>query len=76
MNSVILRFKIVKSNEVLEVIFDTRLSFINNFRLFKSIVNLDIEDKYIFDESRNIALRKDVPLSNFNFYNFITLSIY
>ncbi len=76
MNSVILRFKVAKSKKVFEVIFDTRLSFIDNFSLFKSIENLDIKDKVIYDEGKNIALRRDVPISNFHFYNFITLSIY
>lgn len=77
MNSIILRFKLIRNNEVFEVIFDKRLSFIANFKLLKDIYDVgDIEDKFIYDESKNMALRKDVSLSNYNFYNFITLSIY
>ena len=77
MNSIILRFKIVIYNEVVEVVFDKRLSFIANFKLLRDIYDIgNIEDKFIYDESKNIALRKDVSLSNYNFYNFLTLSIY
>lgn len=77
MNKVILRFYIVSSKKVFEAIFDTRLSFLENIHLLNSIYSLNKDDNlYIVDPFRFIALRKDIPLKEFNFKNFMTLYIY
>lgn len=76
MNKIILRFIIVKKNKTFEVIFDQRLTFIENFMLLKSLYDLDIDHYYIFDVKKQIALKKDVPLREFNFKNFKTLYIF
>ena len=77
MNKIILRFFIVKNKKVLEVIFDTRLNFNENFNLLKDIYDIgEISEKYIVDINKNVALKKDVPIGEFNFQSFITLYIY
>lgn len=77
MNNVILRLQFMFNKDVIEVIFDTRLSFLDNFKLLNDIYKLNkTADLYIFDPFRLIALRKDVPLKEFNFKNFMTLYIY
>ena len=77
MNKIILRFFIVKNKKVFEVIFDTRLNFNENFRLLKDIYDIgEIGEKYIVDINKNIALKKDTPIGEFNFQSFITLYIY
>lgn len=77
MNKVILRFYIVYSKEVIETIFDLRLSFKENIKLLKDLYKLkDEEDMYIVDPYKMIALKKDIPLNLFNFKNFMTLYIY
>ena len=77
MNKIILRFFIVKNKKVLEVIFDTRLNFNENFNLLKDVYDIgEISEKYIVDINKNVALKKDVPLGEFNFQSFITLYIY
>ena len=77
MNKIILRFFIVKNKKVFEVVFDTRLNFNENFRLLKNIYDIgEIGEKYIVDINKNIALKKDVPIGEFNFQSFITLYIY
>lgn len=77
MHKIILRFYLVKDKSVFETIFDTRLSFFDNFRLLKEIYSINFnDDSYIIDPYRTIALRKDIILSEFNFKNFMTLYIY
>ena len=36
----------------------------------------EISEKYIVDINKNVALKKDVPIGEFNFQSFITLYIY
>lgn len=77
MNKVILRFCLMNNKKVIEVIFDARLSFIENFNLLKDILPISLNDgSYIIDPYRTIALRKDIALKEFNFKNFMTLYIY
>ena len=76
MNKIILRFIVVKQNKTFEVVFDQRLSFIENFTLLKDIYYVDINKSYIMDNNKKIALKRDVPLSKFNFKNFKTLYIF
>lgn len=77
MHKIILRFYLVKDKSVFETIFDTRLSFFDNFKLLKEIYSINFnDDSYIIDPYRTIALRKDIILSEFNFKNFMTLYIY
>lgn len=77
MNKIILRFYVVYKKEVFETIFDLRLSFLENMRLLKELYPLNKDkDMYIVDPYKMMALKKDVPLSLFNFKNFMTLYIY
>lgn len=77
MNKVALRFKIVKENKVIEVLFDKRLSFSENFKLLNEIYDLgDTESICIYDQNYKKALRKDVKIELFNFPNFTNLYIY
>ena len=77
MNKVILRFCTVKSGEVFEVVFDRRLSFLENFALLKTISSYFIDEhSYIIDIERHLALKKDVPLSSFDLPNFRTLYLF
>ncbi len=77
MNKVILRFYIVRSKKVFEVIFDGRLTLLENFYLLKDIYEIkDVDNKYFIDKRKNVALKKDIPIKEFNFPNFMTLYIY
>lgn len=77
MNKIILRFYVVCKKEVFETIFDLRLSFLENIKLLKEVYSLDKDkDMYIVDPYKMIALKKNIPISKFNFKNFMTLYIY
>lgn len=77
MNKIILRFIIVKKQKALEVVFDGRLTMEENFKLLSEIYEIDsIEKTYVVDINRKVALKKDIPISFFNFKNFKTLYLF
>lgn len=77
MNKIILRFIIVKKQKALEVVFDGRLTMEENFKLLSEIYEIDsIDNIYVVDINRKVALKKDVPISSFNFKNFKTLYLF
>ena len=77
MDKIILRFNVIRSGQVFEVIFDKRLSFIENFKLLKEINSFELKkDMYIYDIDKVEALKKDVPLSEFNFQSNMTLYLF
>ena len=77
MNKIILRFIIVKKQKALEVVFDGRLTMEENFKLLSEIYEMDSIDKtYVVDINRKVALKKDIPISSFNFKNFKTLYLF
>lgn len=77
MNKIILRFIIVKKQKALEVVFDGRLTMEENFKLLSEIYEIDSIDKtYVVDINRKVALKKDIPISSFNFKNFKTLYLF
>ena len=77
MNKIILRFIIVKRQKALEVIFDGRLTMEENFKLLSEIYEIgSIEKTYVVDINRKVALKKDIPISSFNFKNFKTLYLF
>ena len=77
MNKIILRLIIVKKQKALEVVFDGRLTMEENFKLLSEIYEIDSIDKtYVVDINRKVALKKDVPISSFNFKNFKTLYLF
>ena len=77
MNKIILRFIIVKKQKALEVVFDGRLTMEENFKLLSEIYEIDpINKTYVVDINRKVALKKDIPISTFNFKNFKTLYLF
>ena len=69
-----MRLNILKENKQIEVIFDERLSFIDNLILLKEIYYLtNIEDIHIWDNDNRMFLKRDVPLTDFHFPQFIRL---
>ncbi len=77
MNKIILRFIIVKKQKTLEVIFDGRLTMEENFKLLSEIYEIgSIEKTYVVDINRKVALKKNIPISSFNFKNFKTLYLF
>ena len=77
MNKIILRFIIVKKQKALEVVFDGRLTMEENFKLLSEIYEIgSIEKTYVVDINKKVALKKDIPISSFNFKNIKTLYLF
>ena len=77
MNKIILRIIIVKKQKALEVVFDGRLTMEENFKLLSEIYEIgSIEKTYVVDINKKVALKKDIPISSFNFKNFKTLYLF
>lgn len=77
MNKIIPRFIIVKKQKTLEVIFNGRLTMEENFKLLSEIYEIgSIEKTYVVDINRKVALKKNIPISSFNFKNFKTLYLF
>jgi len=68
MNKIYLNFLDVKCEKQLAVIFDLRLSFIDNFNLLNEINSYKIDTRNIgiYDEQKNIWLKTDIPIKSFN----------
>lgn len=75
MNKLVFRFYVIKENRFFEVSFDSRISFIENFKLIQEIYPFSIADKHIYDIEKGTFLNLNVPLSLFNFSAFTRLYI-
>lgn len=76
MNKVLLRLKSIKSNNVYEVYFDTRLSFNENIGLLNNLIKEPIKNAYIYDPVKRIFLDTKVPLSSFEIGYFMILYLF
>jgi len=77
MNKIYLKLIFIKNNKIVEVVFDKRLSFKDNFRLLKAIMPcVDTEGFYIFDKNINVFLDTNEPIKNFNIDNLTTLRVF
>lgn len=74
MNKIIFRFYLVKEGKFIEVAFDSRLSFNDNFKLLNSIYPID--NYKIYDKDNNAFLSLNVPLKDFNFSYYTKLCIF
>lgn len=75
MHKVLLRFRLMKNNRIIEVFFDSRLSFKENFEYLNNIYGID-KDFYVFDDNKKLFLDIDIPINDFNFNSFMTLNLY
>lgn len=76
MYDVLIRFKVIKNNKIFEVIFDRRLSFIDNFIILNKIVNINLKDYKVYDPNKKIFLKRNIKLSEFNIDRFIQLHLF
>ena len=76
MNQVLIRFRKIKENEVMEVCFDERLSFKENLTLLKQINNEDHLKGRIYDPIKRVFLNRDVAISEFGFKGIVCLHLF
>lgn len=66
----LIRFKLVKNNDVFEMILDSRLSFKDNFKLLQNLVKVNLKNIKVFDPNKRIFLDVNVPIDSFNINGF------
>ena len=71
-----IRFKIIKTGKIIELILDSRLSFKDNLELLSEIADEDFNNVLIYDPIKKIFLDTDVELSRFNISYFMTLHLF
>lgn len=76
MNKIVFRFYEIKNNDFFEVSFDSRLSFIDNFRLLNDIYFIPINTIHIYDETSKSFLDMDIPIEKFGFYHYNKLFLF
>lgn len=75
MNKIVLVLYIMKTHKQIEVIFDERLSFIDNLFLLNDLYSMgDLKTIRILD-SHHIFLKRDVAIKEFGFKQFEKLYI-
>lgn len=75
MNSIIIRFYIVKENTFIDVKLDRRLSLIENFDLLKELAKINIKEFRIYDSENKAFIKLDCPIKNYHFHYFKKLHI-
>lgn len=76
MYDVLIRFRLVKNNGVFEVIFDSRMSFRENFKMLENIIGINLSDYKVYDPNKKIFLKRNISLNEFNIDRFIQLYLF
>ena len=71
-----IRLKNIKDSQIMELVFDKRLSFRANIKLLNLIREEKIESFLIYDNKKRIFLDLDVPLERFNINGFMMFDIF
>ena len=76
MHKLLIRFKLVKNNKVIEAYLDNRLSFKENIEMLNSALDESIGDFYVYDPNKKVFLDRNIPLCNFNITSFMILYLF
>jgi len=76
MHKVLVRFLLVKNREVIETNLDERLSFKENLAILDKLLNLNIKECLVYDDSKKLFLDKNIPISNFKINYFVCFYLY
>jgi len=71
MHKLLIRFKIVKLDRIIETYLDERLSFKDNLVLLSDLLDIDIKDCVVYDNNKKIFLKMDVPIREFTINYFV-----
>ena len=75
MKQIMIRFKIIKNDECIEVKFDDRLSFKDNLKLLENIYKRNLTDLNVYDQNKGIFLDMNIPINNFEINSFMTFTL-
>lgn len=73
MNDTLIRFKMMKNNNVFEAKLDSRLSFKENFMMLGKITPGSLTNNKVYDPHNKVFLNTNSPISEYNMKNFMLL---
>ena len=76
MHRIIIRFKIIKDNRIVDVSLDDRLSFKDNLSFISFLLGCTFKNIKVYDPIKKIFLDLDLPLSEFNIKNYMMLYLF
>lgn len=75
MNKKLMRFKVIKDDTIIDAYLDDRLSFKDNFKYLKNIVEIDDEYK-IYDPNKKVFLNNEIPIEVFNINSYMLMYLF
>lgn len=76
MNSVVIRFYIIEKREYIDVKFDKRLSFKENFCMLEELYPINIDKYRIYDENNKGFYPLDKPIKCFDLAYYTSLLLF
>lgn len=75
MNKKLMRFKVIKDDTIIDAYLDDRLSFKDNFKYLKNIVEID-DDYMIYDPNKKVFLNNEIPIEVFNINSYMLMYLF
>lgn len=75
MNKKLMRFKVIKDDTIIDAYLDDRLSFKDNFKYLKNIVEID-DDYKIYDPNKKVFLNNEIPIEVFNINSYMLMYLF
>lgn len=76
MHKVMIRFKIVKSGEIIECLLDDRLDLERNLELLERICQKKLAGSLVYDPHKKVFLDRKIPLKDFHCVSYIMLYLF
>lgn len=75
MNKKLMRFKVIKDDTIIDAYLDDRLSFKDNFKYLKNLVEID-DDYKIYDPNKKVFLNNEIPIEVFNINSYMLMYLF
>ena len=76
MHKVLVRFKIIKNDEIIDVYLDDRLNLIDNLSIISSLIKIDMKNVKVYDPHKGIFLNRHLPIREFNINSYLLLYLF
>ena len=73
---ILIRFRNVREEKIIEVFLDERLSFNDNFALLSRILDEDLSACVVYDPYRKTFLDSTVPLKEYSLSGFLLFHVF
>lgn len=76
MNSIVIRLYILDKHEYIDVKFDKRLSFLDNFKMLEELYPINIDKYHIYDDNNKGFYPLDKPIKYFDLAYYTSLLLF